>query len=393
MNVSQGFKMAFASIFSNKMRSFLTMLGIIIGVFSVTVLIALGQGATASVTESISSMGSNLLTVNIMSRRNYDITADDIERLAESDNIMAISPYAATQATAKAGNENMDATVEGVTPQYLTIRNFAIAAGRGFIQNDLDRRFRVAVIGVDIADELFNTRDVVGKTINLSGVEFTVIGVMEEQGSSMMGSDDEHIFVPLTTGQRLMRNTQIRTFYASAASEDTVKAAKAEIEAFLSRELRSGPDSAENQWMIFDQSSLLETMNQATSTLTAMLGGIAAISLLVGGIGIMNIMLVSVTERTREIGIRKSIGAKRRDILFQFLIEAIILCILGGLLGILLGAVVIKVLGNILEISASMSANVVTLAVGFSMLVGILFGLYPANKASKLVPVEALRYE
>lgn len=393
MNLSQGLKMAFASIFSNKMRSFLTMLGIIIGVFSVTVLIALGQGATSEVAESISSMGSNLLAVNIFTMRNYDITMDDLDALSESsENISAISPYASTQATVKAGNNNMETMVEGVTPDYLSIRNYEVATGRGFIQNDLDQRFRVAIIGVDVADELFNTRDVVDKTINITGVEFTIIGVLAEEGNSMMGSNDQYIFVPLTTGQRLMRNTSIRTLYASATDETTVDAAIADIEDFLRRELRVS-DSEDKPWMVFDQSSLLDVMNEATAFLTGLLGGIAAISLLVGGIGIMNIMLVSVTERTREIGIRKSIGAKRRDILFQFLIEAVILCVMGGLLGILLGAGAIKVLGNLLQIPAAMSANVVTLAVGFSMLVGIVFGLYPANKASKLVPVEALRYE
>ena len=405
MNLSQGFKMAFASIFSNKMRSFLTMLGIIIGVFSVTVLVSLVQSATDSVEDSFSGMGTNLLTVNIMTRRNYDINTGDLEALADSDNIEAISPYASTQGTVKAGNENMDAMVEGITPQYFTIRNYAVAAGRSFIQNDLDRRFRVAVVGVDVADELFNTRDVVGETINVSGVEFTIIGVLEEQGSTMMGSDDEHIFVPLTTGQRLMRNTQIRTFYVSAASEDTIDAATDEIESFLKVKLRSDAESANSDYMIFSQSAMLDALKQSTGILASVLGGIAAISLLVGGIGIMNIMLVSVTERTREIGIRKSIGAKRRDILFQFLIEAIILCVLGGILGILLGAVGIKIASVLINMAntssgasdpafvASLSPNVVGLAVGFSILVGVVFGLYPANKASKLVPVEALRYE
>lgn len=388
MKFTQAIKMAFSSILSNKMRSFLTMLGVIIGVTAVITLIALGQGSTQRVSSQIESLGTNLITINITGGRNRSVTEEDLERIKNIPGVSEIAPVLSGGVTVKAGNKNTNSSLEATTPGYQQVRNRHVQLGRFLLQNDLDMRFRVAVVGVDVADELFGRRDIVGEKISINGVEFSIVGILEEKGSSIVGSDDNKVIIPLTTGQRLLGNTEVRTFYVSTQSPDVVNQVVGEIQRFLTRKFND-----ENSFRVFNQTQLLSTINEATTTLTMMLSGIAGISLLVGGIGIMNIMLVSVTERTREIGIRKAIGAKKRDILIQFLIESAVLSGLGGVLGIMLGFVGVSFLSRILNIPAAISADVVLLATGFSVAVGVIFGLYPASKAASLNPIDALRYE
>jgi len=388
MKFTQAIKMAISSILSNKIRSFLTMLGVIIGVTAVITLIALGQGSTRLVSSQIESLGTNLIVINITGGRNRSITREDLERIKEISGVSEIAPVLSGGVTVKAGNMNANTSLEATTPGYQQVRNTYVQLGRFLLQNDLDMRFRVAVVGVDVADELFGRRDVIGEEISINGVEFTIIGILEEKGSSVAGSDDNRVIIPLTTGQRLLRNMEVRTFYVSTQSPDAVNRVVGEIERFLTRKFND-----ENSFRVFNQTQLLSTINEATATLTMMLSGIAGISLLVGGIGIMNIMLVSVTERTREIGIRKAIGAKKRDILVQFLIESAVISGLGGVLGIIVGFMGANFLSSILNIPVAISADVVLLATGFSVGVGIIFGLYPASKAASLNPIDALRYE
>jgi putative ABC transport system permease protein len=364
------------------------MLGVIIGVTAVITLIALGQGSTMQVSRQIESLGTNLIIINITGGRNRSVTEKDLERIKNIPGVSEIAPVLSGGVTVKAGNKNTSSSLEATTPGYQQVRNRHVQLGRFLLQNDLDMRFRVAVVGVDVADELFGRRDIVGEKISINGVEFSIVGILEEKGSSIAGSDDNKVIIPLTTGQRLLGNTEVRTFYVSTQFPDVVNQVVGEIQRFLTRKFND-----ENSFRVFNQTQLLSTINEATTTLTMMLSGIAGISLLVGGIGIMNIMLVSVTERTREIGIRKAIGAKRRDILIQFLIESAVLSGLGGVLGIMLGFVGVSFLSRILNIPAAISADVVLLATGFSVAVGVIFGLYPASKAASLNPIDALRYE
>ncbi len=389
--ILQSIRMAFKAIASNKMRSFLTMLGVVIGVIAVVVLIAIAQGTTSSVTSSIESLGTNLLTVNIRSYRNNPLTTEALTELANSnsDYISGIAPVLTQSVTAKAGDVSYDeGTVEAVVPGYDTIRNLKVQSGRFLKQPDLDNRSYVAVVGVDVADELFGTRNVVGEQIRINGYEFAIVGVLEEKGSTSSGSSDNRIVIPFTLGQRLFFSPRIRTFYVSAASADTVSVAESIVEDYLMNIYQD-----EDAYTVFNQSDMLETISDTTATLTLMLGGIAGISLLVGGIGIMNIMLVSVSERTREIGIRKAIGAARSNILMQFLIEALVVSGLGGLLGLLLAVGLMGVLSTALSMTLTLSPAVAELAIGFSLLIGVVFGMYPANKASKLRPIDALRYD
>lgn len=389
MNWVQTWKMAFASTFSNKMRSFLTMLGIIIGVLAVTLLVSVVQGATGQVTSQIASMGSNLLTVSVTdTRANLYLTMDDLAALQGKDGVALTAPLVTTSAEVAGDGESQSATVQGVTPNYFTITDLNVQTGRLLGQTDIDNRTHVALIGVDLAEELFGAGNVVGQTITIADRTFTIVGLLEEQGSSLTGSQDERVLIPFTTAQRMTQNTQMTAFYASAESSDTVAQAESTLNRFMYAALGD-----EDAYTIYNQSALLDAMDEVLGTMSLLLGGIAGISLLVGGIGIMNIMLVSVTERTREIGIRKAIGAQRWDILVQFLIEAIVLSLLGGLIGLALGMAGAALLTTYMGMTIQVSLGVAAIAIGFSVLVGVVFGVYPAAKASRLHPIEALRYE
>lgn len=389
MKFTQAIKMAVSSILSNKMRSFLTMLGIIIGISSVIILIGIGQGTKQQISSQIESLGTNLVTVSITGNRNKLITDAEIADLEKKPGIKQIAPVVNGSVTAKAADQNMSTSIVGTTLVYQDIRNIYPQSGRFIVQSDIDNREKVAVIGTEVASTLWGNYNVVGQTISLNGTNFKVVGLLEEKGSSSSGSNDNQIIIPLTTAQRFLKSKDIRTFYVEASSSDLVNTAVTNLNLFLMRKYNNDT----NSFRVFNQTDLLSTVGQTTNNMTVMLGGIAGISLLVGGIGIMNIMLVSVTERTREIGIRKAIGAKRKDILIQFLVESAFLSFLGGALGVLLGFLGSSLLTKFMSMTISISGTVVLIAVGFSMGVGIIFGLYPANKASKLRPIEALHYE
>ena len=385
----QSFRMAFSSILSNKMRSFLTMLGIIIGVMAVVVLISLVNGATTSVTSEIEGLGTNLLTVTVRSQAAQGLTPQDIKGFAEQfDSIRATAPSLSQPVTARNGSKTFDATVQGTTAAYDTIGGLSLASGRFLKSPDNDNQSAVAVVGVDVADELFGTQKILGESITVNGRKLLIVGVLEK-GTSTFGGDDEKIIIPFSLAQRMFQQKNVQTFYAAAESSETVDAAEADLTNALLRFFRQDEDA----FSILNQAAILDTMDSILGTLSLLLGGIAGISLLVGGIGIMNIMLVSVAERTREIGIRKAIGAGRKRILLQFLIESLVISILGGLIGLLVSWLILRLAGALANMSFAMTPDVIILAFGFSVFIGVVFGLYPANKASKLHPIDALRTE
>ena len=395
MNPIETVKMAFKAIWGNKVRSFLTMLGVIIGVMSVTVLMAIGQGTTSSVTDSISSMGTNMLSVTIQTRRfgfgmnkssrsssakgTVILKAEDVLALKDNEYIQYVSPTVSGSLTVKAGSTNTTASIMGVYPDYANIVSTELASGRYIIDADVENRSAVCVIGPDLAEDLFGNTNVVGNTLHVNGRMFKIVGVLDGTSSTLV--------LPFTLAQRMLEATSITSFYVSATDSTVVSAAQTAVERFLYKKYQD-----DSTYSIMNQEEMLAAMEETAGTLSLMLGGIAGISLLVGGIGIMNIMLVSVTERTREIGIRKAIGAKRRNILLQFLIESVVLSGMGGLLGLLLGYGLMHLLESYMGMSVTASAGVAQLAMGLSMFVGVVFGLYPANKASKLKPIDALHY-
>jgi putative ABC transport system permease protein len=374
------------------------MLGIIIGIASVIILVAMGQGSTQSVQNSIESMGTNLITVNITAGQNKEVSNEELNELKTKPGIKDISPTVSSGNTnISAGGQTATTTVQAVEPNYETIKNTPVDSGRFIDQDDLDNRYYSAVVGTDVATELFNSTDVIGQTVNVNGIPFNIVGVLKSQGTSTNGSADDTILLPLTTAQRLLKSTQIKTFYVEASSSDSVNTAMQYLELFLDTKYGlavSSSSTVTNQYYrVMNQTSLLQTATSTSQTMTNELAGIACISLLVGGIGIMNIMLVSVMERTREIGIRKALGAKRKAILLQFLIEAVVVSGIGGILGVLIGVGGSELLHTLNNTAIALSSSVILASFGFSVTVGVVFGLYPASKASKLSPIDALAHE
>ncbi len=383
----QAIRMALKSIKGNKIRAFLTMLGIIIGVSSVIVMIAIGQGSTKEVQDQIGSLGTNVLTVRVTGS---DVTfkEEDANQVRDVNGVEAIAPTVSGRVTVKNGKTNEQVSMTGTTSSYLDVRNLQLQSGRFIAELDHANHSKVAVLGSDTAETLFGLGDPVGESVQVNGTSYKVIGVLESVGSSLGTSGDSTIIVPLSTGQRLAATTDIEAVYVKAANEDMINFISNRIEQTMYTILGDA-----DSYSVSSQKDLMETAASVNDTLTLMLGGSAAISLIVGGIGIMNIMLVSVSERTKEIGIRKAIGAKRGDILLQFLIEAMVLSSLGGIIGVGIGVISAQIFTLATGTAIAYSVPVMLLSFAFSLLVGVVFGVFPANKASKLDPIQALRYE
>lgn len=390
--IVQAIKMAWKSISSNKMRSFLTMLGIIIGVMSLVVLVSLVSGTTDSVTDQISSMGSNLLTVTISDDKGNPLKLDDVAALADEEEIEMAAPVSQSSVTAESTYSEEDAVVYGTTGAYYDIQNLELYTGR-FLKNvDVQNHSNVVVINAGLATDVMGRMNVEGESIYLNGMEFQIVGVLAADESDTSTIENYEAYIPYTSLIRLTEDvsSDITTFCVAASSEESLDPAESVLTEIMMNRFADDEDA----FTIINQSSVMEAMESVTNTLALLLGGIAAIALLVGGIGIMNIMLVSVTERTREIGIRKAIGAGRGTIMLQFLIEALMLSLLGCLIGIILSWLTLQIIGIVTggEMTYSLSVGVVWVAVAFSTLIGVAFGIYPANKAAKKRPIEALRY-
>jgi putative ABC transport system permease protein len=386
--ILQSIKMALRSIKGNKLRSVLTMLGIIIGVSSVIVLVSIAQGSTATVTSQINNLGTNLLTINTFGT-NLSLTEDKINKLGKLSGIQSLSPVVSGRISVKKDRISSQTTLTGTNAAYETVRNTNVSNGRFLTDIDLEYRQKVAVLGATTAQNLFGTENPVGQYIQLNGNSFKVVGVLASKGSSLGQSGDDVVIVPLSTAERLEKTTSINQVYLQGKNGQNMDLVMAEVQNSMASMF---PNQTDN-YSVTNQQDLMSTLSSVTNSMTMMLGGIAGISLLVGGIGIMNIMLVSVSERTKEIGIRKAIGAKRRDILLQFLIESVVLSAMGGIIGILFGLGIGKILGSALSMTVTFSGSVVLFSFLFSLVVGVVFGVFPANKASKLNPIQALRYE
>lgn len=400
----ESFLMAWASLIANKMRSILTMLGIIIGVAAVIALVSIGNGVKQDIQNSISSLGSNLLMVMPGAPRTpgvrpsqgsmKSLKVSDYEAISKLDGVKAASPYTANSYVTIYQSKNWTTTVSGVSSNFQDVNNWTMAEGRFISSKNVENRERVAVVGQTVVKNLFAGEDPVGKEIRVKNIPFRVIGVLNSKGNGTMGNDqDDVIFIPYTTAMERVEGVDyLRMVYVVASDDNGIDRLQSDIENLL-RVRHSIKDTNLDDFNIQNMKSIMETMEQTTGTLTLFLGAVAAISLVVGGIGIMNIMLVSVTERTREIGIRKALGATYFVIVTQFLIEAVVISLMGGLIGIALGIGASKLIGLASGMSTVISVPTIVLSFAFSMAIGLVFGIYPARKAAKLNPIDALHYE
>jgi putative ABC transport system permease protein len=396
-----------STLFLNKLRSGLAVLGIIIGIGSVIALVSLGQGSQKSIENQIQSLGANLLTVIPQAQNTgavrgaigggNTLTLEDAKELknsAEITTVSAVSPEYTRRSQVTAGRNNTNTQIIGANPEYASVHKIEINSGSFISQRDVDAIAKIAVVGPTAAADLFGeTTDPIGQTIRVGGQALKIVGVTVSKGGSGFNNPDDAIYVPLTTAMKqLFGADYLSTIAVEAKSQQVMTDAQNQIGYFLlNRHKLSSPENAD--FVIFSQNDILNSANQITGIFTALLGGIAAISLLVGGIGIMNIMLVTVTERTREIGLRKALGAKKKTIITQFLVETIILTLVGGLIGMSLGILTSFILSGIIKIPFTISATAILVAIGVSGFIGILFGWYPARKAANLQPIEALRFE
>ena len=391
MNFKQSFKLAIRSLQTSKLRAFLTMLGIIIGVASVIILVSLMNGLTKDITSSFESMGTNTITINITGRGgNRALSEEEVEKLVvdNPDRLAEYSPYVNATITAKNATNSIDTSAKGVNEYYINMENVDLGQGRFIQYIDSERRQKVCVIGSYLVQEIFEGTDPLGQTMKINGSTYTIIGVLNEIADSTENSGDDVVYIPYTTATRLSGNATIGTYYLRAVDteniDSTINIIKSKMYSIF---------GSENVYRVSSSTAMIEQINELTGTMTMVLVGIAGISLVVGGIGIMNIMLVSVTERTREIGIRKSLGAKRKDIMRQFLIEAATTSSVGGVVGIILGITLSYVAGSLMDMTAAPSLNAILLAFSVSVGIGMIFGYFPANKAAKLNPIDALRHE
>jgi putative ABC transport system permease protein len=397
----QVIKVAFRSIMANKMRTALTMLGVIIGVGAIIAMISVGEGAKKQVTESIQRIGTNLLRVRPgAARLGYiaagsveTLTTEDADGIRETAGARLVSPTVNNMGMIKYANKNATSLVRGTTPEFVEINNFKLATGRYFNSREVKLNKKVAVLGTTVKEELFGEGVAVGKNIRIEGQSFLVTGVMEPKGQTSWRDPDDQVFVPVTTSQkRLFSQDFVNDIYIQVETIGDIPRVKESLEGLLRARHRI-PEGVESDFTIRDYTEFVQTWKETSQAFTVLLSGIAAVSLLVGGIGVMNIMLVSVTERTREIGIRMAVGARRRDILGQFLIEAIVITVTGGVMGIGLGAMLASFISYMGDWETIITPFSITLAFFFSVLVGLVFGIYPARKASRMDPIEALRYE
>ncbi len=416
MNIGESFRVAWGGLMANKLRSVLTTLGIVIGIFAVIVLVSIGRGLETIVNEQFGALGSNLLFVfpitpgtqaggrHPSSRGSQGLSNDDVRAIEDpfrAPDVAAVAPVIRRGRLVTFGREETETEVVGVTPAYETVRNYHPAVGRFITEEDIQAESRVAVLGQTVVENLFQEfENPLDQTIRIEGMPFRVVGILEEKGGGSFGDEDDVVLIPLSTAQRRLfqqRNQQgkyiVDIIFVQAISEDRMDAAALEITDIL-REQHDIRFREEDDFEVLTQKEILSAAGQITGAVTIFLGIIAAISLLVGGIGIMNIMLVSVTERTREIGLRKAVGARQRDILVQFLIESMLLAVFGGIFGILLGAVGAKVAERLVdELTTVVGVDIVFLATAVSAAIGIFFGIYPAYRAARLNPIDALRYE